>query len=108
MNLNEYQTEATTTANYPEELGVIYNALGLTGEAGEVANKVKKVIRDHDGRLSEDKKKELKAELGDCLWYISQLARELGYTLDEVGVENIEKLHSRQVRGTISGSGDTR
>jgi NTP pyrophosphatase (non-canonical NTP hydrolase) len=110
MNLNEYQNAASTTANYPttNNMGLYYTALGMSGEAGEICNKVKKIIRDSSGVLSEEKRQELKGEAGDVLWYISEFARMLGFTLDEVGQDNITKLASRQARGVISGSGDNR
>lgn len=82
--------------------------MGLTGEAGEVADKMKKVMRDDGNIVSEQKKLEVKKELGDVLWYVSQIASELGLSLDEIAEENIKKLFSRLERGKISGSGDNR
>lgn len=108
MTFNEYQKQSRRTALYPRELNLVYPTLGLTGEAGEVAEKIKKIIRDEEGRISNEKKKELVKEMGDVLWYLAQLATELGVSLDEVATINIRKLSSRQARGKIKGSGDNR
>jgi len=109
MELNEYQNKARETAIYPnKDNNFIYPTLGLVGEAGEVAEKIKKVIRDNDGVLSEDKRIETAKELGDVMWYISNLAAELGFDLDTIASMNIEKLFSRKDRGTLRGSGDNR
>ena len=117
MNFNDYQTKALRTAVYPDSnfaIGVSYTCLGLTNEAGEVAGTVKKFFRDspdyclpteHEWRTFQEK---MKAELGDTLWYIAAVAKELDLSLDEIAVENIEKLTSRASRGTIKGSGDDR
>ena len=86
----------------------IYPVLGLCGESGEIAEKIKKVIRDEGGVASDLKKEEIKKELGDVLWYISQIATELGLSIDAVAKVNIEKLQSRMERNKISGSGDDR
>lgn len=103
MNLTEYQNAAAETAIYPQEYEIIYPALGLAGEAGEVANKVKKLIRDGNTDLHS-----IADELGDVLWYIAALARDLGVDLDTLAKENIKKLHSRKQRGVLGGSGDKR
>jgi len=109
MDLNSYQQAARTTARYPDVgANPIYPTLGLSGEAGEVAEKVKKVLRDRGGCFDATAKADLKLELGDVLWYVAQLASELGLTLDEVATANLEKLASRAERGTIGGSGDRR
>ncbi|MFH2104946.1 MAG: nucleoside triphosphate pyrophosphohydrolase family protein [Parcubacteria group bacterium] len=109
MNFNEYQKKSRKTAIYPDkDNNFIYPTLGLAGESGEVAEKIKKVIRDKDGKLDEETRDMLKKELGDVLWYVSQLATELNLSLDEVAEENIKKLYSRLDRGKISGSGDKR
>lgn len=109
MLLNEYQKKATETAMYPS-LGnnVVYTALGLASEAGEVAGKVKKVIRDEGGVLSDVSRAAIAHELGDVLWYVAQCATELNLTLGEVAEENIAKLKGRAERGTIRGAGDDR
>ena len=109
MNLNEYQLKARETALYPSVgENPIYPTLGLAGEAGEVADKVKKVIRDCGGIFDQQAKDAIKLELGDVLWYISQLSSELGFELEEVAISNLEKLSSRSLRGRISGDGDNR
>ena len=109
MDFKTYQKKARETAQYPN-LGSnnIYPTLGLVGEAGEVAEKVKKVIRDKNGVFDKDSKDAIKLELGDVLWYISQLSSELGYELEEVANANLQKLNSRKSRGKIQGSGDNR
>ena len=110
--MNEYQADAATTAIYKWK--VIYPALGLANEAGEVLGKLKKLIRDNDVRFDGDSKitdqqrADLGAELGDVLWYISNLSRDLGLSLNDIAAMNIEKLQSRQARGVIGGSGDNR
>ncbi|WP_038056953.1 nucleoside triphosphate pyrophosphohydrolase family protein [Thermus amyloliquefaciens] len=108
MTLNEYQQEAKKTALYPEAYRILYPTLGLVGEAGELANKVKKVLRDHGGTLDPASRQDLLAELGDLLWYVAQLATDLGASLEEVAQGNLAKLRSRLERGTIGGSGDHR
>ena len=107
-SLNKYQAEAMVTAVFKEELKIVYPALGLNGEAGEVAEKVKKVLRGDSEGFTEDKCREIAKELGDCLWYISVLANSIGYTLQEIAEMNINKLRSRQQRGRIGGNGDNR
>jgi NTP pyrophosphatase (non-canonical NTP hydrolase) len=82
--------------------------LGLTGEAGEVADKVKKVLRDRDGVFDLERREAIKLELGDVLWYVAQLSSELGFELNEVAEANLNKLASRAKRGQIKGSGDER
>jgi NTP pyrophosphatase (non-canonical NTP hydrolase) len=109
MDLNSYQQSARTTARYPDVgANPIYPTLGLSGEAGEVADKVKKVLRDRGGVFDAAVREELKLELGDVLWYVAQLASELGLSLDEVAEANLAKLASRATRGRLSGSGDHR
>ena len=109
MELNEYQRESRKTALYPEVgNNTIYPTLGLVGESGEVADKVKKILRDKKGVFDKDSKDAIKFELGDVLWYISQLSSELGYELEEIAHANLEKLKDRRSRGKIQGSGDNR
>lgn len=109
MTFNEYQHISRKTAAYPNAgQNFIYPALGLTGEAGEVANKVKKVHRDDHDQFDTASREGVKQELGDLLWYMAQLATELGLSLEDIAATNIEKLKSRQQRGVIGGSGDER
>ena len=108
MDFNTYQQQAATTAVYPESAKYIYPTLGLCGEAGEVAEKIKKVIRDNGGVFTEEKKKEIIKEVGDVLWYIAALLSDLGVTMDEAAVGNLEKLFSRKERGVLNGNGDNR
>lgn len=112
MNFNEYQAQTKTTAAYPEDRNfshnVTYLTMGLASEAGEVAGKIKKVLRDSGGALNGEKIEAVSAELGDVLWYVSQLANELRLDLGEIARENITKLQSRKQRGVLSGSGDKR
>jgi len=99
MNFEEYQTEASATALYPRRMSNLeYPTLGLAGEAGEVANVVKKIQRDHAGVLNEETREKLKDELGDVLWYISACADELGLTLTEIAEFNVRKLAKRHNR----------
>ena len=107
-DLDMYQQVAKTTAIYPREQAIIYPTLGLTGEAGEVANKVKKIIRDGSNKNDEKLVSEIKAEIGDCLWYIAVLADDFNIKLSDIASANIEKLANRKKKGTIHGSGDTR
>ena len=109
MDFKTYQKKARLTAQYPN-LGSnnIYPTLGLVGEAGEVAEKVKKVIRDKKGIFDEESKKGIKKELGDVLWYLANLCTEFDFSLDDVALQNIEKLKVRAAKGKISGSGDDR
>jgi len=107
-DLDMYQQVALTTAIYPREQAIIYPTLGLTGEAGEVANKVKKIIRDGTNKNDEGLVQDLSAEIGDCLWYIAVLADDIGIKLSDIANINLEKLHKRKEKGTIHGSGDNR
>jgi NTP pyrophosphatase (non-canonical NTP hydrolase) len=108
MELSEYQTLSRRTAEYPREAWLAYPALGLSGEAGEVAEHAKKAIRDDGGEITDERRAALSKELGDVLWYVAQLASELGLELDDIAQANIDKLLSRQRRGVLSGSGDER
>lgn len=110
MQFNEYQQKANETAIYPGKgtvMGLAYTALGL-GESGEVQGKVKKILRDDSGIISEQKRQAIKKELGDNLWYIAQTATELELTLDEIAEANVSKLSNRKKRGVLTGSGDDR
>ena len=109
MQANDYQNRALETAIYPNRgANFVYPTLGLVGEAGEVADKLKKVIRDGDGVLTDTVRDAVAKELGDVCWYIAVLAAELDYELSEIMAMNLAKLASRQQRGVISGSGDAR
>lgn len=109
MNFKEYQEKCKRTAKYPK-IGenFVYPALGLAGESGEVLEKVKKIFRDNNGQINDKIKIDIKKEIGDVLWYLSQLATELDLSFDEVATENINKLASRLERGKIQGDGDNR
>ena len=107
-DLDMYQQVAKTTAIYPREQAIIYPTLGLTGEAGEVANKVKKIIRDGSNKNDDSLVSEIKSEIGDCLWYIAVLASDFNIKLSDIASSNLEKLANRKKNNTIHGSGDTR
>lgn len=109
MTFSDYQNESKKTAIYPN-IGenFIYPTLGLSGEAGEIANKIKKIIRDKNNKINKEDKQEINKELGDVLWYLSQIATELGISLDEIAQNNISKLLSRQARNVLGGNGDNR
>lgn len=99
MNFEEYQTEASQTALYPRRMSNLeYPTLGLAGEAGEVANIVKKIQRDNEGIITDETRAKLKDELGDVLWYISACADELGLTLADIAAFNVNKLAKRHGR----------
>jgi NTP pyrophosphatase (non-canonical NTP hydrolase) len=104
-----YQRHSRETAIYPE-IGnnIVYPTLGLAGEAGEVAETVKKMVRDDDGKLTDERKATLVKELGDVLWYLSQIASEIEVNLAYIAGENIKKLASRKERGVLKGSGNDR
>ena len=109
MDLDYYQTCALETAVYPNQgQNFAYPTLGLVGEAGEVADKLKKVIRDNDGILTDPVRDAVAKELGDVLWYLAVVAYEMDYDLNEIARMNLDKLKSRKERGVLSGSGDNR
>lgn len=109
MDFSTYQRRSGQTACYPQ-VGdnILYPTLGLCGESGEVADKVKKVLRDRGGVFDQEIRESLALELGDVLWYVSQLATELGLELEEIAEANLVKLASRAARNVIGGSGDQR
>lgn len=112
VQFNEYQDRAATTAIYPgagsgSVMALAYLGLGL-GETGEVQGKLKKVLRDSDGTVTPEAREAIAGELGDVLWYVAMLARELNLSLDDIATDNLEKLAWRAQRGVIKGSGDTR
>jgi NTP pyrophosphatase (non-canonical NTP hydrolase) len=109
MDFSTYQEESKKTAIYPDwGNNFVYPALGLASEAGEVAGKLKKVVRDKGGVLDDETRREVSKELGDVLWYVAQLASEMSVSLDTLASENIHKLQSRQSRGKLGGDGDNR
>lgn len=110
MNMNAYQDQAASTAIYPGRgtvAGLAYVGLGL-GEAGEVQGKIKKILRDSDGRLEDAQRIEIMKELGDVLWYVAMIADEIAIDLESVARQNLAKLADRRERGVLTGSGDNR
>jgi NTP pyrophosphatase (non-canonical NTP hydrolase) len=110
MTLNDYQRAALRTAVYPHDntkvwdlQAILYCALGLAGEAGEVANQVKKILRDDDGAVEMDRIFKIVDEMGDCLWYLATLSKECGFALADVGDLNVRKLSERANANTIHG-----
>jgi NTP pyrophosphatase (non-canonical NTP hydrolase) len=113
MNIREYQVWTRKTAKYPKDSvefkpSMAYLVMGLSGEAGEVANKYKKIIRDKYGIMNEEDSDQILDELGDVLWYIARIVDELGFNVEDVAEKNYNKLESRLERGVIGGSGDNR
>ena len=120
MKFSEYQEEAGKTAQYPDmflfngnlnldvNVGYLYPVLGLCGEAGEVAEKVKKIIRNKEGFCEQKDWDEVKKELGDVLWYVAEICRALGFKMEDVAQMNLDKLKDRQERGVINSEGDNR
>lgn len=117
MNFEEYQKIIDQTAIYPHQIGLAYCAMGLTGEAGEVADKIKKLYRDDDLHslnavsymtVMDEHKEAIGKELGDVLWYITAMANELGLSLEEIAQKNYDKLIKRRETNTLHGSGDNR
>jgi NTP pyrophosphatase (non-canonical NTP hydrolase) len=107
LTIQKYQIQALQTAVYPKDMRIVYPALGLAGEAGEVANKVKKLYRD-GGLDDKEKRGEVAKEIADCLWYCAALAHDLGVSLGFIAKQNLLELASRAERGTLHGSGDNR
>lgn len=110
MTLEEYQKQALTTviASDSEFRDLLHWVLGINGEAGEIAEKIKKIIRDKNGEVSEADKAELAKEVGDVLWYLAVFAHHLGVPFEQIAQQNLDKLQSRKARGVLSGSGDNR
>ena len=108
MQLDDYQDNAKKTAIYAPEHKILYPALGLAGEAGEVANKVNKIMRDGVPKVPSAWKHQLASEIGDVLWYCAVLASDLNVSLGTIAAQNIEKLERRKRTGTLQGSGDKR
>ena len=103
MEISTYQLEAYKTAVYPANVKIIYPALGLAGEAGEVSNQVKKILRDNAGELTLERKNKIIDELGDVLWYAAALASDIGISLDVIAEMNLQKLAKRASDGTLRG-----
>jgi NTP pyrophosphatase (non-canonical NTP hydrolase) len=110
MTFDEYQKRALTTVISQNDAfkDTLHWVLGINGEAGEVAEKVKKIIRDKGGVISDEDKLELAKELGDVLWYLAVFAHDLGVPLDKIAAQNLDKLQSRKARGVLGGAGDNR
>ena len=108
MTFEEYQEAAKKTAIYPSTHRVLYPALGMAGEAGEVANKVKKLVRDGLEKQPDDWRQQIASEIGDVLWYCAALAHDLNIPLAQIAAQNRDKLLARKEAGTIGGSGDKR
>lgn len=108
-DFNTYQTESRKTwGTIPMNHPIVYPTIGPVNEAGEVAGKIKKIFRDQNGQITEKDRQSLKSELGDVLWYLTQICTELGLTLEEVAETNITKFPSKRERGKIGGDGDNR
>lgn len=110
MTLDEYQQQAlkTVLSTGDDFKDLLHWVLGINGESGEIAEKIKKVIRDKNSVISQDDKDELAKEIGDVLWYLAVFAHDLGIPLEDIAQANLDKLKSRQSRGTLGGSGDNR
>lgn len=108
MTFEEYQKLALTTARENKKDEFFHRVLGLVGEAGEIAEKVKKLVRDHDTDMEKLDKEDMAKELGDVLWYVATLADYLGLELEDIARDNLDKLASRQRRGVLKGKGDNR
>ena len=104
MDFDEYQDATEETAIYPKDIGLIYTTLGLAGESGEIAEKLKKFLREGDDEYIE----EMEDELGDVLWYLARVADELDLSLDDVAEKNLDKLLDRKERDVLTGQGDDR
>jgi NTP pyrophosphatase (non-canonical NTP hydrolase) len=108
MDFSIYQSATANTAVYGQDVALVYTTLGLASEAGEVAGKVKKAIRDNAGVVDDERRTQIIDELGDVLWYAARVADAINIDLNEVARLNLEKLASRKQRGVISGDGDKR
>lgn len=112
FSFTDYQLVTGATAVYPEvgtgsQLALAYCGLGL-GEAGEIQGKIKKILRDDGGVLTSEKRQMIEKEMGDNLWYLSQLANEMGSSLEQIALGNVDKLRDRRERGVLAGDGDDR
>lgn len=111
LTFEQYSRGAAATRVYPGSgggMGLAYAVMGLAGEAGELANQAKKVLRDDGGILSDERREKMAAELGDVIWYVAAVAHELGVDLEDAALANLVKLRLRAQRGTLQGDGDVR
>ncbi len=108
MDFDTYQTAARSTAIYDKKHSITYPALGLAGETGEVMEHVKKMLRDGNGVMDNDRREKIMKEIGDVLWYVANLSADLGFSLNDIAEANIAKLKSRQERGVLHGAGSDR
>jgi len=108
MKMEDYQTQAEKTAIYDDADAIIYPAIGLFSEAGEIAGKIHKVLRDSKGHFLPEHREAIADEAGDALWNLALLCTDLGFALEEVAQRNLDKLNSRMARGVLGGSGDNR
>ena len=110
MTLDEYQKKALTTviSSDNEFKDLLHWVLGINGEAGEIAEKVKKIIRDKNGQVSKKDEEEMAKEVGDVLWYLAVFAHHLGLSFETIAQQNLDKLQSRKARGVLGGTGDNR
>lgn len=111
MDFDEYETLAKSTATYEgkqAEYQLMYLTIGIAGETGEIAEKVKKILRNDDGVISEEMREALKHEVGDVLWYLSQFSRLLGFSVSEAAEANLKKIADRRARNVIKSTGDNR
>ena len=108
MDFGEYQKEAEKFMIYPGDKKITYPILGLVSEAGEVADKYKKIIRDKNGQMIDEDRVEMLKEIGDVLWYLAAICTDIGMPLDHAALMNLQKLNSRLSRNVIKGSGDNR
>lgn len=109
LTLSQYQSQAIKTSVYPKEsFSIIYPTIGLSGEVGEISEKVKKVLRDNNSEFTNEKKQEIGKEIGDVCWYLAALANDLGLDLGDIAQGNLDKLESRKARNQLHGSGDNR
>jgi NTP pyrophosphatase (non-canonical NTP hydrolase) len=110
MKFDEYQKRALTTVLTTDDQfkDMLHWVLGINGESGEIAEKVKKIIRDKNGQVNDADKQDLAKEIGDVLWYLAVFADQLGVSLEDIAQQNLDKLQSRKKRGVLGGSGDNR
>lgn len=108
MDFKEYQKKARSTAIYPARFNIVYPALGLCGESGETSEKIKKWLRGGGEQMTQEQIDQIEKELGDVLWYVANLAEDLGLSMDSIAEKNIDKLFDRKERGVLHGSGDNR